>query len=172
MQQLVLWFVAVMGLVVGASHILQSGSWARLYRFLHSCGRKGAIVNGLLALVPGLLIVAGYRVWTWPMVIVTALGWLLIAKGVLCLVAPDMALRSMERGSRTPAGFVVAGVALLAIGALACYGIWKSSPQPSAPSAICSDAFMRRAAKSGLFTSAPHSRKSPVQFFGNLKVSC
>jgi hypothetical protein len=51
-----------------------------------------------------------------------------VAKGVACLVAPDAALRSMDRGARSPRGFVVAGLLLLAVGGWACYCLGRGAP--------------------------------------------
>jgi hypothetical protein len=52
-------------------------------------------------------------------------GWLLVAKGFACLVAPDKALRSITRGGESPRGFVAAGVVSLAAGGWACYCLWR-----------------------------------------------
>jgi hypothetical protein len=121
MERVVEWFVAVTAVVVGLSHLLRPGDWAEAYRQLHLCGRPGAFVNGALHLVPGAAVVAGHGSWAWPGALLTALGWLLVAKGAMCLLAPDIALRSMERGSHSPRGFVAAGLLLLAVAGWACY---------------------------------------------------
>ena len=96
------WFVAIAGAVIGLSHLLRPDDWAEAFRQLHRCGRPGAFVNGALSLVPGALLVAGHRSWAWPGAVLTAFGWLLIVKAVACFLAPDQALRSMERGGRSP----------------------------------------------------------------------
>ncbi len=126
-EQAVEWFVAVTSLVVGASHLLRAADWTEAYRQLHRVGRPGAFVNGALSLVAGALLVAGHPIWTWPGVVLTVLGWLLVAKGAICFLLPDTALRSMELG-HSPRRFVAAGVVLLAIGAWACYCIWRGTP--------------------------------------------
>lgn len=127
MDRAVEWFVAVTSLVVGASHLLRPADWSEAYRRLHDCGRAGAFVNGGLSLVAGTVIVAGHGAWAWPGGVLTGFGWLLVAKGVVCFLAPDKALRSMERGGRSPRGFVVGGALLLAIGGWACYCVWQRS---------------------------------------------
>ena len=71
------------------------------------------------------LVVAGHPSWVWPGAVLTGLGWLLVAKAVVCFLAPQLALRSMERGGHSPRGFVAAGVVLLLIGAWACYCLWR-----------------------------------------------
>jgi hypothetical protein len=77
-----------------------------------------------LSLIPGAVIVAGHGSWAWPGAVLTGFGWLLVVKGLICLVAPDKALLSMERGAQSPRGFVAAGMAALALGAWACYCLW------------------------------------------------
>ena len=119
--------MAITALAVGASHLLRPGDWADAYRLLSRCGRPGAFVNGGLSLVPGAAIVAAHGSWMWPGAVLTAFGWLLVIKGVACLLAPDLALRSMERGGCNPRGFVVGGVAALAIGAWACFCLWRQT---------------------------------------------
>jgi hypothetical protein len=120
------WFVAVTALVVGASHLLRPKDWAETFRLLHDCGRPGAIINGTLTLIPGAALVATHRSWEWPAAVLTGFGWLLVGKGFVCLLAPDLALRSMARGAASPRGFVVGGVLLLVIGAWACYCLWSA----------------------------------------------
>src|SRR3954469_17173475 len=110
MERAVEWFVAVTAVVVGLSHLLRPGDWAEAFRQLHRCGRPGAFANGALSLVPGAAIVAGHGSWAWPGAVLTGFGWLLVAKGLICLLAPDKALRSMARGAGAPRGFVVAGL--------------------------------------------------------------
>jgi hypothetical protein len=128
MERAVEWFVAITSFVVGASHILWPGDWAEAYRQLHRCGRPGAFVNGALHLVAGAAVLAGHNSWAWPGAVLTGFGWLLTAKAVICFLAPEKALRSMERGSRSPQGFVVGGGILLVVGGWACYCLWRGSP--------------------------------------------
>src|SRR5262249_4688748 len=78
--------------------------------------------------------VAGHGSWRWPGAVLTAFGWLLVAKAALCFLAPDKALRSMERGGRSPRGFVAAGLLLLAVAGWAGYRPWRraADADPSA----------------------------------------
>jgi hypothetical protein len=122
------WFVAVTALIVGASHLLRPKDWAETFRQLHDCGRPGAFINGTLTLIPGAALVATHRSWEWPGAVLTGFGWLLVSKGVVCLLAPDLALRSMARGASSPRGFIVGGVLLLAIGVWGCYCLWSATP--------------------------------------------
>jgi hypothetical protein len=119
-ERAVEWFIAVTSLVIGASHIVRAGDWVATFGILHRAGRPGAFVNGALSLVPGALIVASHRSWSWPGTILTAFGWLLVLKGLICFLAPDMALHSMERAPSRRA-FVAGGIALIAVGTWAVY---------------------------------------------------
>ncbi len=114
-------FIAITALAVGASHLALPHDWAAAYRQLHGCGRTGALVIGLVSLLVGAAIVAGHPSWVWPGALLTGFGWLLVAKGVLCLLAPELALRSMDRGADSPRGFRLAGIFCLFIGGWACY---------------------------------------------------
>ena len=57
------------------------------------------------------------------LVLAPALGWLLVAKGAGCFLAPDAALRSMARG--TERGFAAGGTALLAVSAALAWVLWR-----------------------------------------------
>ncbi len=129
MERAVEWFVVVTGVPVGLSHLLRPADWADAFRRLHGCGRAGAFANGGLSLGVGAVIVAGHGSWAWPGAILTGFGWLLVAKGTVCLLLPDQALRSMERGGNRPHGFVPAGLLLLAVGGWAGYCLWLGSPE-------------------------------------------
>jgi hypothetical protein len=114
-------FIAVSAAVVGLSHALQPAMWARIFARLSARGRRGAYANGAITLVPGVLLVFGHQVWTWPATPLTAFGWLVMAKALMCFVAPERVLASMRRGSRAPRGFIAAGVLLLGVSAWAAY---------------------------------------------------
>jgi hypothetical protein len=124
MERVVEWFVAITSLVVGASHIARADDWVETFGRLHRAGRPGAFANGGLSLVAGAAVVAGHPDWSWPDAVLTAFGWLLVLKGLISFLAPDAALRSMERGP-SRAAFVVGGIVLMAIGAWAGYCLWQ-----------------------------------------------
>jgi hypothetical protein len=153
MERAVEWFVAVTAAIIGLSHLLRSDDWAEAFRQLHRCGRPGAFANGALSLVPGAAVVAGHQSWAWPGAVLTAFGWLLIAKAAVCFLAPDKALRSMERGGRSPRGFVAGGLLLLVVAGWACYCLWRraADAEPSAASdparmmAFCATTLIGRA---------------------------
>lgn len=66
-------------------------------------------------MVCGAVIVAGQGFWAWPGAMLTGLGRLL-GQGLISLVAPDKALRSMAFGARSPRGFVAGVWVMLALG--------------------------------------------------------
>jgi hypothetical protein len=117
------WFVALTALVAGVSHVLRPAAWMETYAALHRLGKPGAFVNGALSLVPGAVIVTGHPVWTWPAAPLTAFGWLLVAKGAICLLLPEVGLRSIGR-SPSRIGFIAGGAVLMAIGGWAAYCAW------------------------------------------------
>src|SRR5262245_55823906 len=125
MEKAVEWYVAITTLAVGASHVARPRDWAEAFRQLHRCGRPGAFANGGLSLIPGAAIVAAHGSWDWPGAPLTGFGWLLVVKGVCCLLVPDTALQSMARGGQSPRGFVAAGIASLAVAVWACYCLWQ-----------------------------------------------
>jgi hypothetical protein len=126
MERAIEGFVALTSLIIGVSHIIQADAWIEVYGRLHRSGRPGAFANGALSLVPGAAVVAGHGAWSWPGGALTAFGWLLVLKGLICFLAPDLALRSMERAP-SRAGFAAGGVVLLVVAAWAGYCLWRGS---------------------------------------------
>jgi hypothetical protein len=119
-------FVAITSLIVGASHILRSSDWAAAYRQLHDLGRTGTFINGGIHLIFGATIVSVLRFSAWPHAVLTVFGFLLVLKGTACFLAPDLALRSMQRGGSSPCTFQFAGILLLALSGWACYCAWHT----------------------------------------------
>jgi hypothetical protein len=129
MERAIEGFVALTSLIVGLSHIVWAEAWVDVFGRLHRAGRPGAFFNGALSLVPGAAIVAGHGAWSWPGGVLTGFGWLLVAKGATCFLAPDIALQSMGRAP-SRAGFAAGGVVLLAVAAWAGYCLWRGSGTP------------------------------------------
>jgi hypothetical protein len=119
-------FVAITSLVLGASHIFRASDWAAAYRRLHDLGRTGAFINGGLHLIVGAILISFLRSLAWPHAVLMVFGFLLVLKGTVCFLAPDLALRSMLRGGSRPRSFQFAGVLLLAISGWACYCAWHT----------------------------------------------
>jgi hypothetical protein len=116
-------FVMLVGCaVMGLSHIVRPQMWVDYFTGLHARGFSGVITRTfVLELWPALLIVSLHQVWQGPAVVVTIYGWLLMAKIVVAMLAPEIGLRSLAMASRGPKSFVIAGCVL--IGISACAGI-------------------------------------------------
>lgn len=127
MERAVEWFIAITSLIIGLSHVLRPGDWAEAFRRLHAIGRSGAFINGGLSLGPGVLILVAHPTWTWPGIILTAFGCVLMLKGFVCFIFPDKALISMARGGTSPRSFVYAGMVALAMSAFAWYCLYVDS---------------------------------------------
>ena len=117
-------FVAITSVVIGLSHLLRPQDWTNVYAALSRAGRSGAFANGAFHLFAGAVIVAGHWVWTWPEVVLTTFGCLLVLKGSVSFLLPDVALRSMSL-AREPFRFRIAGIMALAIAAWAIYCLWR-----------------------------------------------
>lgn len=125
MERAAEWYALVTCLVVGLSHVLQSRAWADVFAGLHKLGKPGAFANGGLSLVPGAALVAAHPVWKGPAVVLTIFGWLMVAKGAVCLLAPEKALRSMGRaGAGNGREFMAGGLLLLLVAAVLGYVLW------------------------------------------------
>lgn len=108
------------GGIMGLSHIVQPGMWAEYFGALAERGRTGVVTKIMqVELWPALLIVSLHQVWNGPAIVVTVIGWLLLAKVAMGLLAPDLALRSMRMAERGGRSFVPAGVVLLVVSGFA-----------------------------------------------------
>ena len=125
MERVAEWYALVTCVVVGVSHLVQPRAWAASFAALHRLGTPGAFVNGGLSLVPGAAFVAAHPVWTGPATALTLLGWALVVKGTVCLLAPSVALRGMGRaGAGRGREFSAGGVMLLAVAGTVGYVLW------------------------------------------------
>ncbi len=112
-------FVAILLLVVGGSHVLQSRAWSEFFSVLSARGVTGNFVNALLSLGTGGFIVAFHQVYDGVPLLLTVYGWLSLAKAALYFLAPGIGLRSIKKASeKDPRLFVVPGIVLVALGAV------------------------------------------------------
>ena len=119
-------FAAINFLILGLSHVFQPRVWAEFFVRLRDWGRPGAFANGFLTLITGSLIVAFHNVWSWPGVLLTAIGYSMLLKSLVVFVRPDLGLASMARVTpERPGKIVVAGVMLIAVGGFLAYSIWQ-----------------------------------------------
>ena len=125
MERAAEWYALMTCLVVGFSHILHPAAWAEIFARQHRLGKPGAFANGGLSLVPGAALVAAHPVWSGPALVLTLLGWCLVLKGAICLLAPSLALRSMGRGGAGDGReFQIGGLLLLAVAGVLVYVLW------------------------------------------------
>jgi hypothetical protein len=125
MQRAAEWYALATFLVVGLSHIVQAVAWADVFAKLARLGAAGALVNGLLNLIPGAAFVAAHPVWHGPAAGLTVFGCAMILKGAVCLLLPRLALRSMVKaGASDGRPFIVAGAIMLAMAGYVGFVLW------------------------------------------------
>jgi uncharacterized protein YjeT (DUF2065 family) len=137
MEREIEYFMAVAFTVVGLSHVLWPREWVEFFLWLRTGGVRGVFANGMLSLAFGALVVAFHDSWSGAASVITALGWLQVLKGAISLLAPRLAMRSLERVSTERAHeFQIAGAVLVGLGLFAGYLAWQRSP--AIPSGIAS----------------------------------
>ena len=126
MEQAAEWYAVLTCVVIGLSHLTRPQAWVEVFAALHRLGQPGAFANAAMNLVQGAAFVATHRVGTGPTVVLTLLGYLLLLKGTLYFLFPDVALRSMAKaGSGNGREFIIGGILLLAIAGVIGYGLWS-----------------------------------------------
>lgn len=97
-------------------------------------------VTGVLALVAGIAVVNAHNLWVpdWR-VIVTVLGWLLVARGVINLLFPAWAGTLGDRIAGSEAGSIAGAAVTFVLGAILCIvgyeELWEQKPKPRRQSA-------------------------------------
>jgi len=109
-------FAAISFLVIGVSHLGQPRAWVAFYQALAARGTPGVFLEGFLCLSFGAIIVAFHNVWHGPALVLTLIGWSQVLKGAGRFLAPQVAVRVMERISPERAWyFRIGGVVALAL---------------------------------------------------------
>ncbi|MGE3310835.1 MAG: hypothetical protein AB7O66_12765 [Limisphaerales bacterium] len=112
--------------VMGISHIVHRRAWAEFFIWLRGRGHAGVFVHGFLSLGFGSIVVAFHNVWSGLPVVLTAYGWLMIFKSLLCFVTPALALRSLQRVSVERSWeFIPAGILFLALAGVIAVALWS-----------------------------------------------
>jgi uncharacterized protein YjeT (DUF2065 family) len=99
MEQATQVFAAISFPVIGLSHLVQPKAWVAFFQALAARGTPGAFLEGFLLLNFGAFIVAFHNVWHGPAVVLTLVGWAQVLKGIGRFVAPQLALRVMQRAT-------------------------------------------------------------------------
>ncbi len=124
MERAVEVFAVVQFVIVGLSHIAQPRTWAHFFIHLRGQGQVGVFVVAFLSLWFGSMIVAFHNVWSGIPVVLTVLGWAQVLKALTYFAFPGFGLRRLGFVSEERAwAFPVAGVFLLALGALLAYDL-------------------------------------------------
>ena len=119
-------FAAINFLIIGLSHVFQHRAWAEFFVQLQRQGRPGAFANGFLSLFTGSLIVAFHNVWSWPGVLLTALGYGMLLKSAVVFIRPDWGLASMARVTPdTSRKIMLPGVMLIAVAGVLLVSVWQ-----------------------------------------------
>lgn len=100
--ELIEWLLACALLVVGASLLLRARTWITALSGIASHPFT-PLASGLYATLMGLLIVICHNIWVADMrVLVTLVGWLALASGVLLLMIPEAYSFILRRVPITP----------------------------------------------------------------------
>ena len=115
-EQLVEWILAAALVVVGLSLLLRSRTWIEAFSSA-ATHPLAPLVTGLYALLSGLFIVSLHNVWTSDArVIVTLIGWVALAAGVLFLLIPETYRALLRRVPITPQLVALRGLLRIALG--------------------------------------------------------
>ncbi|TFG66456.1 MAG: hypothetical protein E4H28_01870 [Gemmatimonadales bacterium] len=119
-------FAAINFMIIGVSHVCQHRAWADFFARLQGLGNPGAFANGFLSLFMGSLIVALHNVWSWPGVLLTAIGYAMLTKAAIVFVRPDWGLASMARVTPDESRkIIVPGVFFIVLATTLAYSVWQ-----------------------------------------------
>jgi hypothetical protein len=128
MERAVQIFAVIHLATMGVSHIARPRAWVVFFERLREAGDAGVFAVGFLSLFFGSIIVAFHSVWQGIPLVLTVLGWLQVAKGVVYFTVPSVGRKALAtvNADRSPR-FVVAGVLLLGFVALLVYHLVVTS---------------------------------------------
>lgn len=117
--------LAIPFLLLGISHIVQKQMWARFFINLAKQGTDAVIWRTLaLELWAAIAIVVFHQDWSWPGMIITVYGHLLMTKVAISLLAPQIGMRSLAMAETYgEKGMIKAGVVLVAMGAFCAWRV-------------------------------------------------
>lgn len=110
-------------ILLGLSHIFQTKMWLDFFNGLADMGQAGVVWRTfMLELWPAILIVSFHQDWSWPNIMISLYGHLLLLKVALSLLIPQLGLRSLQQADRSGSvAFVIAGLILILLGLLCGY---------------------------------------------------
>jgi hypothetical protein len=134
MITLIHWVAAVALSFIGLSQIYRSQMWLQYYQALAVRGSTAVRGHGAVVGTIGMAIAIFHNIWTGPVLVLTVFGWLLIAEGAFCLLAPDLSLRSLQRSEpelrRT--SMIVTGAGLLVVAGVLWIVLLTAASPPEA----------------------------------------
>ena len=114
-------FMSINFIVLGASYLLRPDTGRAYVSHLESKGPAGSFLVALLALALGSFIVAFHNIWGGIPTILTAYGWLALAKGTIYALFPEVAMKGfataqgMGPGLWRAAGALVAAIGVVVL---------------------------------------------------------
>ena len=135
--------IAIMLLVLGASHVLWSGLWAdaamTLTRSRHPA--TTGMIGGAVSLAVGVSIILAKPSTHGFLIITTIIGWISIAKGAGWLLMPSLMLAIVPRTRSGLTGIcVIWGLVAMAAGAALLFAAGGADTTPADRSHACSRA--------------------------------
>ncbi len=120
------WLVGPTFIVVGLGMLLNREYYRDMVaRFFND--PQDYFFSGFWALIIGLMIVTTHNVWVtdWP-VIITALGWASLAKGMVRILAPRWGRSLFASAFKSHSYLVMSGVIIVGLGAWLCWAAWSA----------------------------------------------
>ena len=125
MASVVAHVVSIVMLVLGVSYAVQTREWIRVSQDVIAAPHR-FMVAALALLATGVVIVTVHNNWApaWSLAI-TLSGWILVIKGAVFLLFPQMAGKFARWPEATLRAWVrTAGVVLAVLGAILTYRVW------------------------------------------------
>jgi len=114
--ELIEWIVSCALIVVGMSLLSRPKAWIEAFE---PAARHPIVplLSGLYALLAGLVVVSAHNLWVSDVrVVVTILGWVALASGVVLLLAPEVYAFMLRKIPITPALIAFRGIVRIALG--------------------------------------------------------
>jgi hypothetical protein len=92
--------------------------------------RAATLVLSLICVASGLAVVLGHQIWSGGIapVLVTLVGWLLLARGLVLLFLPPNLLVALLDALSGPVWFYCAGMVALGLGLILTYAGFRAPP--------------------------------------------
>lgn len=122
-------FAAIGFLLTGISHLAAPRALVELFMGFAERGRPGSLMNAAVHLPIGIMVAAFHPVWSGPGIVLTLIGWSLVAKSTFYIAFPDWGVAQLRRFATLErvGHFRIAGVAAVLLG---LYCAWLSVGAP------------------------------------------